>query len=150
MSKYASREDMVIRYSKITIEQLERGLTADLSVESFIEDASDIADGYIGKEYSIPLPEVPKNLKIMICEIARYLLHRNKAPDEVRDRYEDAISFLKRVSEGKAVLTIAKKNEDGSEDVVVADTSPKTLPIGTTYKGGVFADSVLDMMPSVK
>ena len=149
MSMYATREDMVVRFGEVSITQLERGLSKDESVDSAIKDASDIADGYIGKEYKIPLPSVPQNLKIIICDMARYFLYRNKAPDEVRTRYEDAIAFLKRISDGKAVLTIAKTNEEGEEETATVDTSPKTMPIGSTYRGGVFADSVLDNMPSI-
>ena len=35
------------------------------------------------------------------------------------------------------------------EEVVKADTSPQTMPIGTTYRGGVFGDDVLNNMPSI-
>ena len=95
------------------------------------------------------MPEVPKNLKIYICDIARYLLWKTKASDEVRQRYEDAISFLKRVSDGKAILTIKITDSAGVEEVIKADTSPSTMPIGTTYRGGVFGDDVLNTMPSI-
>lgn len=149
MSKYASRQDMVVRFGEATIIQLERGLTKDETVDAAIEDASDLADGYIGKQYPIPLPSVPKNLKIHICDTARYLLYRLAAPDEVRKRYEDSIDFYKRVAKGEAILTIEVTKDDGEKETVEADTSPKTMPIGTTYKGGVFADSVLDNMPSI-
>ena len=146
---YADRNDMVLRFSEFEISRLEKPLTAGESVESAIQDASDIADGYIGVKYPIPLPEVPKNLKIYICDIARYLLWKTKASDEVRQRYEDAISFLKRVSDGKAILTIKITDSAGVEEVIKVDTSPSTMPIGTTYRGGVFGDDVLNNMPSI-
>jgi phage gp36-like protein len=77
------------------------------------------------------------------------LLWKTKASEEVRQRYEDAISFLERVSVGRGILTIKIINESGEEETAIADTSPKTMPIGTTYKGGVFSDSILDNMPSI-
>ncbi|MEG2269440.1 MAG: phage protein Gp36 family protein, partial [Acinetobacter sp.] len=52
---YANRSDLVLRYGEIEISQLERGLTGGESVNSYIEDASDIADGYIGVIYDVPL-----------------------------------------------------------------------------------------------
>ena len=149
MSEYASREDLVLRFGELEINRLEKALTTNESVKSAIQDASNIADGYIGLKYPIPLPEVPENLKIYICDIARYLLWKTKASEEVRQRYEDAISFLERVSVGRGILTIKIINESGEEETAIADTSPKTMPIGTTYKGGGFSDSILDNMPSI-
>ncbi|MDQ9021689.1 DUF1320 domain-containing protein [Acinetobacter sichuanensis] len=147
---YADRSDMVLRFSEYEIVNLENTLNGVESINSAIRDASDIADGYVGVKYPIPLPEVPKNLKIIICDIARYFLWKNEASEEVRKRYEDAIAFLKRVADGKAILTIKITDASGQDEVVKADTSPQTMPIGTTYRGGVFGDVVLDMMPSIK
>jgi len=64
----------------------------------------------------------------------------------VRQRYEDAISYLKLVASGKAKLLV--KNEI-TEEVKVATKSPSTAPIGTTYTGGVFGDDVLGKMPTM-
>lgn len=147
---YADRSDMVLRFSEYEIVNLENTLNGVESINSAIRDASDIADGYVGVKYTIPLPEVPKNLKIIICDIARYFLWKNEASEEIRKRYEDAIAFLKRVADGKAILTIKITDASGQDEVVKADTSPQTMPIGTTYRGGVFGDVVLDMMPSIK
>ncbi|MEG2265778.1 MAG: DUF1320 domain-containing protein [Acinetobacter sp.] len=143
---YASRDDMVLRYGLTHITQLERNLTVNESVQSYIQDASDIADGFIGVVYTVPLEHPPKNLTIYICDIARYLLHRQQAPDEVRQRYEDAIAFLKRVADGKATLLI--KRED-TQEVTQAKKVKAVAPLGTTYRGGVFGDDILNNMPSV-
>ncbi|QOW46458.1 MULTISPECIES: gp436 family protein [Acinetobacter] len=143
---YASRDDMVLRYGLTHIAQLERNLTVNESVQSYIQDASDIADGFIGVAYTVPLEHPPKNLTIYICDIARYLLHRQQAPDEVRQRYEDAIAFLKRVADGKATLLI--KRED-TQEVTQAKKVKAVAPLGTTYRGGVFGDDILNNMPSV-
>lgn len=143
---YANRDDMVLRYGLSHITQLERSLTAGESVESYIQDATDIADGYIGVVYTVPLLSPPKNLTIYICDIARYLLHRQKAPDEVRQRYEDAIGFLKRVADGKATLLI--KSEE-TQEVTQAKKAKASAPLGTTYTGGVFSTNELNKMPSI-
>ena len=146
---YADRNDMVLRFSEREIVNLENTLGGVESINSAIQDASDIADGYVGVKYPIPLPEVPKNLKIIICDIARYFLWKTEASEEARRRYEDAIAFLKRVADGKAILTIKITDDAGQEETVKADTSPQTMPIGTTYRGGVFGDDVLNNMPSI-
>ena len=143
---YADRSDLVLRYGENEISQLERGLTASESVSSYIEDASDIADGYIGVIYDVPLSDPPKNLKIYICDIARFLLWRAKASEQVRQRYEDAIGFLKRVADGKATLLI--KNID-TQEVTKPKKAKASAPLGTTYTGGVFSNTELDKMPSI-
>ena len=143
---YADRSDLVLRYGEIEISQLERALTANESVNSYIEDASDIADGYIGVIYDVPLTHPPKNLKIYICDIARFLLWRSKASDQVRQRYEDAIGFLKRVADGKATLLIQNTE---TQEVTKPKKVRASAPLGTTYTGGVFGDSILNNMPSI-
>lgn len=143
---YATREDMILRYGLGEITQLERGLTDTESVDSFLKDASDIADGYIGVVFDVPLPHPPSNLKIYICDIARFLLWRSKASEQVRQRYEDAIAFLKRVADGKAVLLV--KNES-TQEVTKPSKVKASAPLGTTYTGGVFSNSELDKMPSI-
>ena len=143
---YADRSDLVLRYGENEISQLERALTANESVNSYIEDASDIADGYIGVIYDVPLTHPPKNLKIYICDIARFLLWRSKASDQVRQRYEDAIGFLKRVADGKATLLIQNTE---TQEVTKPKKVRASAPLGTTYTGGVFSNAKLDDMPSL-
>lgn len=144
---YATRDDMVKRYSLNEISQLERYLMGDESVEAAIADAGSIINGWIGAKYAIPLEYPPDNIKIFVCDIARYLLWKSKASEEVRRRYEDAMSYLKGVSKGTNVLLV--KNPT-TEEIIPAAKSPSTMPIGTTYRGGVFSDDVLNQMPSIK
>ena len=144
---YATRDDMVKRYSLTEVSQLERYLTGGESVDAAIADVGSIIDGWIGAKYAIPLEYPPENIKIFVCDIARYLLWKSKASEEVRRRYDDAMSYLKGVSKGTNVLLV--KNPT-TQEVKPAAKSPTTMPIGTTYRGGVFSDDVLNKMPSVK
>ena len=144
---YATRDDMVKRYSVTEVSQLERYLTGSESVDAAIADAGSIIDGWIGAKYAVPLEYPPDNIKIFVCDIARYLLWKSKASEEVRRRYDDAMSYLKGVSKGTNVLLV--KNPT-TQEVKPAAKSPTAMPMGTTYRGGVFSDDVLNKMPSVK
>lgn len=144
---YATRDDLITRYTLAEISQLERYLKDGESVETSIADAGSIVDGYIAKHYDVPLLNPPVNIKIYVCDIARYLLWKSRASEEVRRRYEDAISFFKGVSKGKNVILV---KDQATEEVKPADNSPLTMPIGTTYRGGMFSDDVLNQMPSIK
>ena len=144
---YATRDDMVKRYSLTEVSQLERYLSGGESVDAAIADAGSIIDGWIGARYAVPLEYPPDNIKIFVCDIARYLLWKSKASEEVRRRYDDAMSYLKGVSKGTNVLLV--KNPT-TQEVKPAAKSPTAMPMGTTYRGGVFSDDVLNKMPSVK
>jgi len=145
---YATEADLVARFGD-EIENLKTMLPSQSSVQDAIQDATEEINGHIGGRYPLPLPNVPSNLKRMACDIARYRLYFQQPTEEVRQRYEDAIAFLKRVADNKAHLQIQlpETNE-------IVDDQPKgrpsTAPVGTSYTGGVFGDSILDQMPSMK
>lgn len=148
---YATEEDLVARFG-LSIENLkamydsaEKGSQA---VQDAIQDATEEINGHIGGRYSLPLPNVPSNLKRMACDIARYRLYFEQPTEEVRQRYEDAIAFLKRVADNKAHLQI---QEEITNQIVDDEPTnkPSTMPIGTTYTGGVFGDDILGRMPTV-
>jgi phage gp36-like protein len=145
---YATEADLVARFGD-EIEHLKQMLPSLSSVTDAIQDATEEINGHIGGRYPLPLPSVPSNLKRMACDIARYRLYFQKPTEEVRQRYEDAIAFLKRVADSKAHLQIQMPDTNQ----IVNDqpkNKPSTAPIGSTYTGGVFGDSILDQMPSMK
>ncbi len=147
---YADRNDLVLRFGEREIKQLEASIQAEnsMSVDATLQDASEEVDGYIAVRYSLPLTETPQNLKRLVCDIARYKLWKSRASDEVRQRYEDAIAFLKLIANNKASLLI--KNAVTNETLPdPPKQQPSTVPIGTTYTGGVFGDSILNNMPSI-
>ena len=146
---YATEANLVARFGQ-EIEELKlMHANTSIAIQDAIQDATEEINGYIGGRYALPLPNVPSNLERMACDIARYRLYFQQPTDEVRQRYEDAIAFLKRVADNKAHLQIQLP-----ETNQIVDDQPKnkpsTAPIGTSYTGGVFGDSTLDMMPSIK
>jgi len=78
----------------------------------------------------------------------RYRLYFQQPTEEVENRYEAEINYLKRIADGKAVLNILNDQNQVTEEKPV--NAPATMPIGSTYRGGVFGDATLDMMPSIK
>lgn len=145
---YATESDLVDRFGA-EVEQLKGMLPSSSAVDDAIQDATEEINGHIGGRYPLPLPNIPSNLKRMACDIARYRLYFQQPTEEVRKRYEDAIAFLKRVADHKAHLQI-QSEESGEIIEDEPSRKPSTLPIGSTYRGGVFGDDVLSMMPSIK
>ncbi len=145
---YATEADMVKRFAD-DIEELKlMHADAAVSINEALQDAAEEIKGYIGGRYPLPLPNVPSNLNRMACDIARYRLYYQQPTEEVRNRYKDAIKFLERVQDEKAHLQIQTATNE------IVDDQPKgrptTMPIGTSYVGGVFGDETLDKMPSFK
>lgn len=145
---YATRNDLEARFGEEEVQELEMMQSVGNSIEEAIQDASEEIDSYIAVRYTLPLPSIPSTLKRVACNIARYRLYFQQPIEEVENRYKAEIDFLKRVADGKAVLNILNAQNEVTEEKPV--NAPSTLPIGSTYRGGVFGDDVLSMIPSIK
>jgi len=111
VSPYATVTDLVDRFGESELIDLtDRAqppagmIDADVAGKA-LADACGEADAYLGVRYSLPLTApVPLVLVAVVCDIARYRLYENRATEEVRKRYEDAVRWLRDVSRGAAVL----------------------------------------------
>ncbi|OTG88904.1 gp436 family protein [Acinetobacter sp. ANC 3813] len=145
---YATRNNLEERFGEGELQELESMQTAGNSIEEALQDASEEIDSYIAIRYVLPLPNTPSTLKRIACNIARYRLYFQRPTEEIENRYKAEIDFLKRVADGKATLNILNPQNEVTEEKPTR--SPATVPIGTTYRGGVFSDDVLNMMPSIR
>ncbi len=82
-------------------------------------------DSYLGKRYQVPLAPVPDQVKALAVDLTLYRLYsrRSLAPEVRRQRYEDAIRFLKDVAQGRAVITGATGLEEPSVQQEVTEVS---------------------------
>ena len=71
-----------------------------------IADADAEIDSYCGTKYDVPFSTVPVMIRKMSVDISIYNLYarRRGAPEDRKERYDDAISFLKDISKGIASL----------------------------------------------
>ena len=145
---YATEADLVARFGQ-NILNIAQMFPADVPnpLETSLQDACEEVDGYLAVRYPLPLPNVPNNLKRLVCDIARYKLHFEAAPEAVELRYKMAIDFLKGVRDGKNSLAILDTSNQISDDQ--PKNKPSTMPIGTSYTGGVFGDDTLNKMPTM-
>lgn len=114
---YCTQQDMTDRYGEEELIQLtDRSQTGDIDTAvlgAAIDDATATIDAYLGTRYTLPLAAVPTVLKRICCDIARYLLHGNAAPDTVADRHSAAIEFLQAVAKGDVDLAVGETSGDG-------------------------------------
>lgn len=145
---YATEADLVARFGR-NILNIAQMFPADVPnpLETSLQDACEEVDGYLAVRYPLPLPNVPNNLKRLVCDIARYKLYFEAPPEAVELRYKMAIDFLKGVRDGKNSLAILDTSNQISDDQ--PKNKPSTMPIGTSYTGGVFGDDTLNKMPTM-
>lgn len=121
---YCTKADLIQRFGQREIDDLldrdNNSAEDSNTLAATIADADALIDGYIGSRYSVPLASVPALVVGLSCNITRFMLWDDNAPDEVRKRYDDSISQLKDVARGlltlPAAVTPSETNPTGGVD----------------------------------
>lgn len=112
---YATQQDLIDRFGNTEIAQLTDrdgdGAIDTVVVDQALLDADQVIDGYLQSRHALPLPNVPQVLVTYACDIARYRLYDERATEQVRRRYEDALKFLQMVGQGKVSLGLDAAGE---------------------------------------
>ncbi len=94
------------------------GVNVDVAIVAReLDYASAVIDGYLAARYALPLPAVPDLLVGLCCDLVRYALYTDAAPDIVRDRYRDAAARLRDISTGAIKLDAATPSVASSGEV---------------------------------
>ncbi|ECG8634019.1 DUF1320 domain-containing protein [Salmonella enterica subsp. salamae] len=110
---YASAQDMRDRYDNLDELLMQPG-TDDLNERKLtqaLNDAGALADSYLSAKYTLPLAVVPQVLVQHCCTIAFYYLCDQQVTDQARDRYRDAMTWLREVKNGSIPIGV---DETGS------------------------------------
>jgi phage gp36-like protein len=138
---YATSADMIARFGELELIQLTDVDNVPPSVVDVdrvtlkLADAAAFVDGYVGQVYKLPLrgcrkppvapavePEyvAPPVLTRLTCDVARYYLHTDLAPEnEVYRRFKAATAELERIAAGNALLACPWGGSAG--DLVASD-----------------------------
>ena len=73
-------------------------------VSKAIAEAEGIIDSYLTGRYVLPLSPMPVILTSLAADLALYNLHPWGAPEEMRQRYKDAVATLGKIAKGDMVL----------------------------------------------
>lgn len=93
---HTTKSELEARFGIDEIADLEEGN----DIYAAISDAGGLIDGYLAAKYTLPLAYSPSILVGVASDIARYKLWDERAPEEVRKRYEDALALLKDIARG--------------------------------------------------
>lgn len=105
---YATTQNMIERYGAEELIQLTDrvgvGLIDEAVLAQALDDATAEIDSHLAFRYQLPLAVVPAALVRIACEIARYQLHADAPREAVKDRYDNALRFLRSVAKGEIRL----------------------------------------------
>ncbi len=89
-------------------------------IQAALDAASDLADGYLRARFTLPITAPTNDLKSAVARIAAYelLSTRGYNPEtgsdpNVRDRYSDAIAWLKGVAKGDITPALTDSSPAG-------------------------------------
>src|SRR4051812_32725237 len=114
---YATAASMKARYPESDLRQItdpDAAVIVDAPIEQALAGASAEIDGYLEGRYTLPLARVPAVLEKLACQMAMYNLQALRPLQDIEDarkRYEDAVSYLRRVAEGKVNLGISTTDQ---------------------------------------
>lgn len=107
---------------------------------AFLEQASAEIDSRLAVRYAVPVTPAPKVLVAVCCDIARYRLFDDAAPETVRARYEDAVRWLNDIAAGRAVLLADDGSvapapaTGGSQAAATAVAAERSLVFGEAFR----------------
>ena len=132
---YIDAQDLITRFGEDELLQLAPNAAGDgyeaVTVAQACEDASGEIDGYVAAAgYPVPLVPVPRIVLAYAADIARYRLYDEHAPEQIRKRYEDAVKFLRAVSDGHVML--------GAKEPAATAGSAMFEPGRRAFNGGGF------------
>lgn len=115
---YATIQDAKTLYGDdYVLESVDRddnGVEDTASLTRALAQASSHMDSYLGMRYDVPLSTVPSIVQTYCIDIAIYRASSSAGrglTDEKRERYKDALVWLKDVSTGKAGLGLEDTDE---------------------------------------
>ncbi len=130
---YATAEQMIERFGEQELTTLtDRDGTAGgvvmTALDTAINDASAIIDGYLAGRYALPLAYPLPALTRLCCDMARYGLYDDSVSDAVAKRNDDAVRFLEKVAQGSITLGVSSEGAQAvSQDI------PEIQSVGSVF-----------------
>lgn len=115
---YAVFQDAIDLYGQdyvlTAVDRDDDGTPDKASFQDALEQASGEIDSYLRARYTLPLAQVPPQLRRFAVDIAIYQCSADPAmaTDEKRRRYEDAIRWLEKVALGQLSLGVEEPTPD--------------------------------------
>ena len=113
MSWLLSADGFIARFGALEFSELtdrdNSGMPDADVVQTAIAYTEAEVEDYITGRYIVPMDAPPRSLLSRAYDILRYRLHDESPPEEVRRRYQDAVSWLKEVRDGRVDLAAEER-----------------------------------------
>lgn len=115
---YCTQSDLLEQISSDELIQLtddaDAGAIDTDVIDRAIADADAEINSYCGTKYDVPFTTVPVMVRKLSVDITVYNLYarRRGAPEDRKDRYDDAIRFLKDIARGIGTLGVDTPSAD--------------------------------------
>lgn len=140
---YAIKADMQAEFGDSELAQLTDRVngvvTDDAVLTAALTRADQEIDSYLSQRYTLPFASVPSRLKAIAMDMARYYLFDARMPEVVRNRYKDAVAWLKDVAAGRAVVGV------DAASALIPPTDSSVLAVQASDP--VFTDELLALAP---
>lgn len=128
---YATQQDLIERFGEPELIQLtdraNTGAVDGTVADQALTDAAEEMDGYIGARYELPLASTPTVLVRICADIARYRLYDIQPPEQVAQRYKDAVTFLTAISKGSVTLGLPTASQPDSAGAPTTDAPSRVF-----------------------
>lgn len=141
---YASVQEMLAEYDSEPLYELRQlvptpvGLADETAITEALIEASGLMDEYIGSRYALPLASLTASraawLRRVCLEIARFLLWRDRASEEVRKRHEGHMAYLRDLARGTVSWP------EIAQPTASASGSPGVLSADPVFSADFFSD----------
>jgi len=117
---YSTQTDLLEQISESELIQLtddaDAGTVDSDAVSRAIVDADAEIDGYCGSRYDVPFSSTPVMIRKISVDISIYNLYARRmgAPEDRKERYDNALRFLRDV--GKGVISLGGDAPDIDDD----------------------------------
>lgn len=132
---YATTQDIIDLYGREFVEVValrpdEASLTEPATAAAITDalaQATSEADSYIAQRYATPVANRPRVLEVHVINIACHHLAatQDRMTEIIRQRYEDAMRWLKDVAAGKAKLGPGDDGQGGT----ISEAAPQHIII---------------------
>jgi phage gp36-like protein len=132
---YATTDDMIARFGARELIQLSTPAGQDMDgvvvavVQQALDDASARADSYLRMKYRTPLDVAPPEVLLNVCHLARYELSAGNdktASDDVKNRRDEAIAWLREIRDGKVKLDLLEVSDDDESTATMSERADST------------------------
>jgi phage gp36-like protein len=137
---YCTQDNLVDRFGETEIIQLtdrtRAGAMDSTVVALAISDAAARIDAKLRTRYTLPFSTTPAELEPIACDITRFFLWGEGAPEIVKDRFTAAMRELTDYATGRNVL-----------DVAIAEDTTTAQSVAVEAGTAIFTDELFGTMP---